>query len=480
MASTLIVAPGGCRYKPLGDDQTDGLRALDGFVPRMGVGSVPPVVGGDGRLGVPQPSSRIEVDLSAITHNVGVIRRVLSRGREGQRSPALCAVLKADGYGLGAARIARRLAGLGVEMVAVYTTDQARALVESNVTTPILVLMPVREIERSDALYRAASRGRLHLAIHDAANLATVSEIADRQGMTLPVHVEVDTGMSRGGVSPADATVLLERIERHARLRLAGVFTHFASANLNDEQTREQSEIFSKWLESVRHLIPDDCVVHQANTFAMFRSSVLHRDMVRVGLAVLGFAGEEFADDGAFELREDAERLRPCVRWLSSVVHVKTIEAGTPVGYAGTWRAPRRTRIALVPVGYADGYPLALSNKARVGVVLPDGRTAYAPVVGRVSMDQITIDVTELPGDFVSIGSVVEVIGAERGTPTHLPTLAQQAGTISHELLCRLSHRLPRFYTALDASESKQQTNERSSLGVELPAVESKTTRPAN
>jgi len=391
------------------------------------------------------PTSRIEVDLSKIEHNVGVIRRLLARGREDQRVPGLCAVLKADGYGLGSARVARKLAALGVEMIAVYTPDQARTLVEAAITVPILVLMPVRDLERNDPLYRAASRGRLHLAIHDTANLQAVAEIADRQGLTLPVHVEVDTGMSRGGVAPADAKVLLEKIDKHARLRLAGVFTHFASADVDDAQTRAQHERFAHWLDDVKALIPHDCIIHQANTFAMFRGSTLHRDMVRVGLALLGYGSEEFV--GSFELQRDAEQLRGCMRWMSTITHLKTIEAGTPVGYGATWTAKRKTRVALVPVGYADGYPLAASNKATVRIETPEGEWLSAPMIGRVSMDQVTVDVTDLPGDLVAIGTNVEVVGSTPGEGNYLPTLAREAGTITHELLCRLSHRVARVYT---------------------------------
>ncbi len=401
-----------------------------------------------------EPASRIEVDLAAVAHNVGVIRRVLGTGRGGRPPAALCAVLKADGYGLGAARLARRLATLGVEMLAVYTPEQARGLVEAAISIPMLVLMPVRELERSDVLYRAASRGRLHLSIHDRDNLQGVGEIADRQGITIPVHVEVDTGMSRGGVEPGEAAQLIARIDRHARLRLAGVFTHFNSADADERLTRHQSETFERFLRDVEPLIPEDCLIHQANTFAMFREAGLHRDMVRVGLGLLGFGAEEFADPDEFTLRHEAAELRPCMRWMSRVVHLKTIEAGKPVGYGATWTAPRISRIALVPVGYADGYPLALSNKGSVAIELPDGERAFAPIVGRVSMDQITVDVTDLPASAVGVGTSVEVVGQDPAAPNHLPTLARQAGTITHELLCRLSHRVPRVSMNVESGDS--------------------------
>lgn len=390
------------------------------------------------------PTSRIEVDLDAVAHNLGVVRSTAP-------GSGVCGVIKADGYGLGSARLAKRLAASRIEMLGVYTPEQARALLELHIAVPILMLMPIRRLERDDRLYRAASLGQLHLTAHDAGNLQSLVEIADGLGIALPVHLEVDTGMSRGGASLRDASGLVARINEHPRLRLAGVFTHYASADDDRAFTMEQCERFGAWLDGEGRNIPKECLVHQANTFALFRDSATHARMVRVGIGLLGYAGEEFADPEGFALGERAGELRGCVRWTSRIVHVKTIGAGTPVGYGSTWRAERSSRIGLVPVGYADGYPLALSSRngepsARVGVVLDGGIRGYAPVVGRVSMDQITIDLTDLPVDGVGVGTEVELVSTDRGAPNALPKLAKRAGTISHELLCRLSPRLPRSY----------------------------------
>lgn len=397
-------------------------------------------------------TSRIEVDLAAVAWNVSVIREALGgRGPAGAGAvgprPAICAVIKSDAYGMGGARVARRLAMEGVDLLAVYTAEQARELV-SAVTTPILLLMPIGEMDRNDQLYRAASHGRIHLAVHGLDHLRRVMEIADALGIVLPLHVEVDTGMSRGGVSHEEGLEVVERIARHPRTRLAGVYTHYACADTDAAAIDEQSARFDAWLAAAGPSIPPGCWVHAANTFALFRSRGHHRSMVRVGLALLGYGSEELAG-GPADLAEAAERLQPAVRWVSRVVHVKPIDPGTAVGYGSTWRASRPTRVGLVPVGYADGYPLALSSRSSVGVRLLDGSVRYAPVIGRVSMDQLTIDLTDLPAAEAREGMEVEVIGADRTAPTHLPTLAQQAGTISHELLCRLSHRVKRAYIAL-------------------------------
>jgi alanine racemase len=311
--------------------------------------------------------------------------------------------------------------------------------------------------------------------VHSAESLAAIEAIAGTYGLALPVHLWIDTGMTRDGCDPAQAGDLLRRIADNKRLRLAGVATHFASADTDAAATRVQSERFIKALAPHAELIPDTCLFHQANSFGLFRAGALHSDMVRVGLSLLGYGSEEFPgfadDDGpaGVEFAQAARSLKPTVRWLSRVVHVREIEPGTRVGYGGTWTAPSpeanaqlrgmrigpgegRARIAVVPVGYADGYPLALSNIARVGIRLPEdvgtGIVAYAPVVGRVSMDQLTIDVSALPVRGAIVGQEVELISNRPDAPNHLPTLARLAGTITHELLCRLAQVPGRSYVS--------------------------------
>lgn len=399
--------------------------------------------------------SRIEVDLTAVSHNVRLLR-------EATPGTGICAVIKADGYGLGAARLAKRLEIEGVEMLAVSTPAVVRALADAAIRTPVLSLLPLPELARSDSLYRIASQGLLHQTVHDRDTLRAIVSDGDRLGISLPVHLEVDTGMSRGGCRPEIAMELLRLIREHHRLRLAGVFTHFASADTDADFTARQDAKFESFLEQAGDLIPPEARIHEANTFGAFRRRAYHRGMVRVGLALLGYASEEFDDPSSFELNETARKLRPVVRWESAIAQIKDIDAGERVGYVGTWTAPRKTTIGIVPVGYADGYPLALSNRSKVGLRIegPSGErlVTFVPVVGRVSMDQITVDLTDV-GDAVARGAKVELISRDPTAPNHLPTLAHNAGTIAHELLCRLSPRLPRSYVATeDARESAERS----------------------
>lgn len=433
-----------------------------------------------------QQTSRIEVDLGAVERNVAVVRRACARaagaddghpsGAEARttRSAAaasgtgigpgvgLCAVLKADGYGLGAIELAQWLERrCAAEMVAVYSAGDAERLTEAGVTTPILVLMPVETVSFDGAMHQAVRAGRVHFVLHNDDQLRALSAGAALLGapgtMRLPVHVEVDTGMSRGGCAPELARRLVERVGRDERLTLAGVFSHFASADRDDVFTLEQAARFDAWLSDCGGLIPRGCAVHLANSFGVFRSARHHRDMVRVGLALLGYLPEEARDAERFALLGLAAELTPAVRWLTRITHVTRIAPGTSVGYGGRWVARRATRLGLAPVGYADGYPLSLSGRnSPAGVEAPpggvvrvrtiSGRMAEAPVVGAVSMDQITIDLTDIAETQAGLSSEVEVIGVDKGAATHLPEVARRAGTMSHELLCRLSPRTPRKY----------------------------------
>lgn len=389
-------------------------------------------------------TSWLSINLDAIRHNVGVLRTVL-RPEGGGSGAGICAVLKADGYGLGAARIAPTLEHAGVEMFGVYTLKEASALVSATSRTPILVLMPTQGHEILRELRTMPGYARLRLTVHSAGQLEELLGALDAGLPPIGVHVEVDTGMSRGGASPGEAASIVRAIAREPRLRLAGVFSHFASADCDASMTERQSRVFDAWLDDVREALPRDCVVHQANTFGALRSTKHQRGMARVGLALLGYAVEEFDDPAAFQHRDAAMHLRPAVKWESRIIHESRLDVGATAGYGGAWRATRPSRLGLIPLGYADGYPLSLSNRGVVRVRV-GAEWMIAPVVGRVSMDQITIDLTDLPED-ARLGSVVEALGDDRDASNFLPTVAHTAGTITHELLCRLSPRVARRYT---------------------------------
>jgi len=393
-----------------------------------------------------QHLNRLEVDLTALDHNLSVLQDA-TRPKGGEPAK-ICAVVKADAYGLGAAPVAHRLQRAGADLVAVYTPDEARHLTEAGVLTPVLILSPVRTVERADPLYWSAVNGRVHFSIHDEDQVRTLAQATDRLGVPLLLHVEVDTGLSRGGMRPDEALRAVRSIAAHPRLKLAGVYTHFIKPRADHERTMAQHDAFGEWLAEAGEAIPEDCLIHEANTFGAFRSRRLHRRMVRVGLALYGYATEEMEDTEHFELLEHAERLKPCARWVSQVAHVKTIKRGDSVGYGALWKAKRKSRIALIPAGYADGYPLSLSNQGHVAIDPPEGERVFCPIVGRISMDQITVDASQVPEDQLKVGVSVEVVGRDREAPNYLSTLAHLAGTTTHEFLARLSPRLHRSHVS--------------------------------
>ncbi len=436
-------------------------------------------------------TSRIEVDLSALGRNVTVLRSVLDAARAAAAAnssagspvapapaarpgfrPAICGVIKQDAYGLGAVRIARKLSSLGVEMLAVYCTDEARALADEPIQTPVLILMPVRTIERNDPVYRLAVRGRVHFTLHDLAQAQELASAAAKLGCHLPVHVQLDTGMSRGGALEDEARKIVEFVTNSQRLTLAGLMTHFSSPGTDDAGTREQARLFRSFIDPIKPVLKglSPIHVHAANTAATLRSHSLHANMVRIGQGLYGFGIADFTDPLGVEFASFGKQLQPVLRWVSRIVHVHEVPKGWSVGYGRTFKASRPTKVALVPVGYADGYPIGLSNIGRValtGQLWDRPKTqalnhvdvpitpAFASVIGRVSMDQITIDVTGLPDKLACVGGEVELIGRAIHEPNHLPALAKAAGTITHEMLCKLCPHIERIYTASSVGETE-------------------------
>jgi alanine racemase len=398
-------------------------------------------------------TSQLHVDLTAIDHNMQVIRRVVGR------DCAICPIVKADAYGLGAVRIARQLVESGADMLAVYTPEQAGELARAGISgVPTLILMPVRDITRVDELYRWLVCGRLHLTVHDLDHLHDLRALAERFGAKIPVHLEVDTGMCRGGCSLDDVGPILSEIASTRWLHLAGVFTHFAAADNDVGHTDRQLAKFHSVIDENAAAIPADCLLHVASTYAMLRHPRFHKSMVRVGLAWAGY-GLESMQGG--EIIVAGEDLWPSLTWSSRVVQVRMIDKGTSIGYGGKWTATRRSMIGLVPVGYADGYPIhsgatdARPRGAQVGVVAEGGGAVshgFVPVVGAINMDQIAIDLTDVafvpgsPGAGIGVGSTVELISPHASAPNHLPKLAAMAGTIPHELICRINPRIRRTF----------------------------------
>lgn len=400
-------------------------------------------------------ASWLEINLDTLRANAGWWQKVLCGGA-GAAPAILGAVVKADAYGLGGVRLAEALSESGIDHFIVYSLEQARELLASGVGGQVLVLMPTTQIGRSACLRKALAQERLHLSVDDPRQLRGLMRVAQRLGCRVPVHLHLDTGMSRAGLSAVEFRVVLRAIAQAAWVQLAGIYTHLATAPSDVGFVDEQLGRLDAVVNEHRQQIPQGCLIHISSTYAACRDARYQRSLVRVGLGLYGYGPEAISS----RLLAHEPPPQPIVRWLSRIVHVQRYVAGSSVGYERSFTLPRDSTLGIVPAGYGDGYPVALSNKSSVRVLGPDGGVlGEAPQRGRVNMDQIIVDLTDLPE--AKVGTTVELLSAEHGSPCSASALAKLADTNCYEILCRLSPRLPRVYVG-------QETKRRPKRMVEL------------
>ena len=398
-----------------------------------------------------QSSNWLEIDLRCLDANVASFRAVLAGGdpAASAATPRLCAVVKADAYGTGAVPVAQRLVALGVDVLAVYNPEQGRQLVEHGIDTTMLVMGPLVELDRDDPLWSVAVAGRWHVAIHSGEELASADAFGRKLGGRLPIHLHLDTGMSRGGVGADDLGALLRRVRSLDHVKLSGLWSHMASSDDDYAFTEQQCRVFDEAVAASRELLPDDVTVHIANTFTTLRHGRHHRDMVRIGLGLYGF-GPELLDPGP--LAPGVRPLAPVARWCSRIAHLRRRPKGTGVGYNQTYHLARDSVLGVVPVGYADGYHLSLTNKGIVALpeLAKNGQHVAAPVRGKVNMDQIVIDLTDVPG--AAVGDLVEIYSSDPTSPAAVPPLAKLAGSHPYDMLTAVSTRVQRRYVGEEAT----------------------------
>ncbi len=361
-----------------------------------------------------------EVNLDAIGRNLERIRATVGPDRE------ILAVVKANAYGFGADRVATAAIRRGADRLAVANVAEAVALREASVHAPIHVLGAITEAEADEVM-----RCDLTTTVHGHRCVPWLEAAARRAGRLAPVHLKVDTGLGRLGCRVEEVPALVARIQASGHLRLEGVQTHFANADVDPAATREQMERFEAALARVHLTGARGVIAHAAASAALFAYPDAHYGMVRPGISLHGIDPGNLAALGI--------RLEPSFSLHTRIGFVKEVAEGTAVGYGSTWRAARDTRIAVLPIGYHDGYPVALSNRAEVLI-----RGRRAPVVGRVSMDYVTVDVGGVPG--VQPEDVATLIGEDGGDEIRIEDLARIAGTIPYELCCRIGNRVERVY----------------------------------
>lgn len=364
-----------------------------------------------------------EVDLKALEYNYIQVKRLA--GKDVQ----MMAVVKANAYGHGTVEISKVLEGMGVNYLGVATTDEAVRLRDHGIKTPILVLGSVLPEE-----VRIAKDRDITLTLCNYEILKEIKALAkteEGQGTRVKVHIKVDTGMGRIGVWHEDALHFVKEVSGEKNITLEGIYTHFSSAGRDEFFTAYQMESFERLLTAIEKSWIKIPLKHAANSIATVDYKRAHLNLARPGLIIYGMYPKHTFPK--------LIKLKPILSLKTRVVFLKDIPPGRSISYGRTFISQKPTKIATLPIGYADGYHRGLSNKA--GVLI---RGQFAPIVGKITMDQMMVDVGHIRG--VKIGDEVVLIGKQGRHEIRIEKLARLAGTIAYDFVCGISNRVPRIY----------------------------------
>ena len=358
-----------------------------------------------------------QINLDAIEYNFNNTRKKLPEGVR------LLGVIKADAYGHGAAQIGRFLDGK-CDFFGVACVDEALELKNTGIKTPILILGYVSPFEFEEVV-----KNDIRIPIFHYEDALALSEEAKKQGKTARFHFCVDTGMSRIGFQVnEEAANICKDITKLENLEAEGLFSHFATADESDlSKALAQRERFDKFISLLEERGIDIPIKHINNSAGIMNFDKCY-DMCRMGIILYGLYPSH-------EVDESLLGIKPAMRWITHISHIKTLEAGREISYGGTFKTDKETLVATIPVGYADGYPRCLSNKGRV---LINGREAK--ILGRVCMDQFMVDISEIPD--AKIGDEVVLVG----DGLSMEEVSEAAYSFNYELPCRISRRIPRTF----------------------------------
>ncbi len=367
-----------------------------------------------------------DIDLDAIRYNIETVKALNPKDRK------TLLVIKADAYGHGAVTLARELDDLA-DYYATATVDEAMELRNASITKPVLILGYTDESE-----YDTVIDNDITVAMYDYDKASLLSEKARNKGLKAKVHIKVDSGMSRIGFQCDEAGVdEAWRLSQLEGLDVEGIFTHYAKADYEDKSdASKQYEAFSWFVKSLEERGVSLRIRHIDNSAGAMEIHSDGFDMMRLGIVIYGLYPSEEIDKSVV--------LRPAMSLKARVVHVKDLPAGRGIGYGWTYVTERPMKIATVSAGYADGYPRALSNQGRV---LIHGQ--YAPILGRVCMDQIMIDVTDIKtadDENVKVEDEVVLFGTQGDKAIPVEEIAEPANSFNYETVCRISRRVPRVY----------------------------------
>ncbi len=367
-------------------------------------------------------SNRVCVDLDALEKNLQALKECLA-----SPSTGIMAVVKSDAYGHGLLEVSRALESLGVWGLGISEIEEAFALREAGVSLPIVLLSGICPGTEDDVVHLNLITG-----VPDLHTLNMLERAASRADRHIQVHIKVDTGMGRFGLTADELEMVSRSLASWPHLKFSGLYSHLSAADdPEDLFTQEQIKRFRAMLDTIRSAGWNPRFIHLANSAGLIHFPETHFNLVRPGIALYGsYPGRS---------SEDSVSLQPVMSFKSRIISIRDVPAGYPVSYGHTWHTERASRIAVIPVGYDDGYLRSLSSKARVII-----RGKLCPVIGRICMKAMMVDVTGV--DNLYMGDEVILLGSQEGMSVRAEELAGWADTISYELLCLLGTRNRRYF----------------------------------
>ncbi len=364
----------------------------------------------------------LKIDLDAIEYNIdNVLRKLAGKAK-------LLAVIKADAYGNGAVEVGKFLESK-CDFFGVACVEEAMELINAGIKTPILVLGGV-----SPQQYDVIVENDIRIPIFSYEAAQALSDEAVRQNKNIPFHFCLDTGMSRIGFQVnSESADVCKNITELPNITAEGLFSHFATADEeNLEKTLAQKKRFTDFVKMLSERGIDIPIKHISNSAGIMVLDDTF-DMVRSGIITYGLYPSAEVDKSLMDIK-------PSMEWKTHISHIKTLEAGREISYGGTYVTDKETVVATIPVGYADGYPRCLSN---IGRVIVNGK--YAPILGRVCMDQFMVDITDIPD--ITAENEVTLVGCDGELTLTMEEVSEIAHSFNYELPCRISRRVPRVYT---------------------------------
>jgi alanine racemase len=363
----------------------------------------------------------VEIDLTAFSYNLRQVRLRIGKERK------ITAVVKADAYGHGAVEIAKRACTAGADMVGVGNVEEGIELREAGITAPILILGGcLKDSEEKIIAYNLRS------VIYSYKTALNLSKEAEKKGKEALVHIKVDTGMGRIGIPPDKAKEFIGAVSSLKNIKIEGILTHFASAYERDRSfTERQINIFAQLIDELRQNGYSFPLIHAANSAAILNYPNSYFNAVRPGIILYGSLPFEFP------LKDFPAK--PVMSWKTEIIHINIVPEKTGISYGRRFITERKSIIAAIPVGYADGFRRSFSNNVNVLV-----RGRRVPQVGTICMDMCMIDATDVPD--VKVGDEVVIIGKQGDEEIKAEELASIAGTIPYEIFCSIGRRVKRVY----------------------------------